>query len=261
LLNQLGLGAHNSVLYTLDNGVRDGIIVPYKLKVVSVPMDGINKRVEVRMKNGKSFMTTEVKNYEYLTKRVEELSDAYDLARLLKSDVNRKKDDLKFARLNRMRGVYNFPSKQLGAQYLLSIIPPDLRLIGFCGSIAQCNALFKKRFHSKTTDIDYKDFVAGKFNRLGTVDAANMGININDLEVGLIVQVQSKFIKLVQRSGRLFRKDPANPDKLGLLIVTVSRNSVDEEWADKAITDNIDPKRVTYLNLEDIIADKSLLFQ
>ena len=267
LLEPLGITPNNTVLYTLDQGVEDTIVVPYSISVVKVPVDNVNKKIAIPMK-ASSFFTTEQANYDYITERLEELEEQgkeitgkLELARLLKnnSKVQRHSTDLAsveasldFARLRRMRAVYDFPSKQLTAQYLLKALPTDLKIIGFCGGIKQCEALFKYTYHSKTNKTDYDDFVANLIDRLGTVAAANMGINVPDMDLAFIIQIQSKDIHLVQRIGRLLRKS-ADPNKVGRIIILVSEGTVDEtNWCKKALS-KLDQSRISYFTLQEVL--------
>lgn len=269
LLESLGITPNNTVVYTLDQGVEDTVVVPYSISVVKVPVDNVNKKVEVSMKSGKSFYTTEQANYDYLTGVLEDqeeeevdLTSKLELAKLLQNklkiqDYNAQltglEISLKSARLKRMRAVYDFPSKQLAAQYLLGALAPKmLKTIGFCGGIKQCEALFIHTYHSKTNKTDYDNFVANQIIRLGTVAAANMGINISDMDLAFIVQIQSKDIHLVQRIGRLLRKS-ADPNKIGRIIILVSEGTVDEtNWCKKALS-KLDQSRISYFTLQEVL--------
>ena len=60
-----------------------------------------------------------------------------------------------FLILQRMRFIYNLPSKLEAAKYILKhIIPIEDRTLIFCGSIAHAEELSKNTYHSKTDDID-----------------------------------------------------------------------------------------------------------
>lgn len=254
LLTALRLTPSNTVEYSLDQGVDDGLVSPYEVLVVKIPMDKKNKNVRAGAAN-KPFYVTEADQFNYLTKRISETQTALDYASIRgnKQEVARLHGELKMRKIWRTKGIYDFPSKRLAAKEVLKQLPDDLKLLGFCGSIEQCDKLFKHKYHSKTNEDDLIAFRADKITRLGSVAALNMGINISNLQIGLVVQVQSSFIHLAQRAGRTFRKDPKDPDKVGLLIILVSDNPAEMGWLKGAIS-RLDQRRITWVEFQDILA-------
>ena len=255
MLKELSLNGHNSVAYSLDEGVEDNIVSPYQVMVVRVPMDGRNKNVHVKSGNG-GFYITETANYKYIDDGLNKLRDDYDEAQLLKFKSASQRQDLRkkveMAKLWRMKAIYNLRTKKLASELVLKMIPQDKKVLGFCSTIKQCEELFDHRYHSKTDSADFDAFTAGKINRLGAVTALNMGVNVPTVEIALVTQVQSKYIHLAQRAGRTLRKDPNDPDKKALLIVIVSEAEADMLWWAKA-SQYLDATRITSIHITDIL--------
>lgn len=183
LYNKLNL----EIIYTLtlNQAVEMGLVAPYKIKVIESYLDDVDKYIEAGSKN-KRFMTTEFKQYQYLTRVIEKIRFS-------------GKEVPKFMYLNRMRFLYQLKSKMLLAEKVLESIPKDDRVLIFHKSIEKAEKLCYHTFHSKSDDKSFQKFVSGKINRLSVVDALNEGHNIPNLDKAVIVQVNSNPRELIQR--------------------------------------------------------------
>lgn len=219
--------------YTIDEGVKHGLIAPYEITVIECRLDDTDKYVKAGSKD-KPFYTTEQKHYEYLSKQVMMLQ------------YSGKKDVVKWKLLERMRFIYNLKSKQDVAKKVIEKYIKDTRSLIFCGSIKQADELCEHRFHSKTGDKDLNNLVKGKINQLSSVECLNEGINIPNLETCLIVQLNSKQKDAVQRIGRLLRLRDGHLAKIYILVTI---NTVDENWARKALEGFNNVKYVNYRNI------------
>lgn len=162
ILNDLNL----KLVYelTLDQAVRLGFVAPYKLTVITVPLDATTKNIPGGTK-AKPFMTTETACYAYHNKRVQQ--SMFD-------DTAQGKARLKFAILGRMQFIYKIPSKTAVVKYLLDkVIPQDDRTIIFCGNIEQAEDVCPTYYHSKSGNQFYDAFKAEQINRLSCVKAVN----------------------------------------------------------------------------------------
>jgi len=72
-----------------------------------------------------------------------------------------------------------------------------------------------------------EDFINNKFKILLTAHALDEGMNIPDIDIGIIHSGNSSKINAVQRLGRLLRKDE---DKIPILINLYIENTQDEKW-------------------------------
>lgn len=219
--------------YTIDQGVKDGIIAPYEITVIECRLDDKEKYVKAGTKE-KPFYTTEQKHYEYLSKSI------------LMLQYSKKKEVAKWKILERMRFIYNLRSKTELAKKLKDKFLKDKKSLIFCGSINQAEELSPYTFHSKTSDKNLNKLIKGSINELASVECLNEGVNIPSMEAALIVQLNSKEKDAIQRIGRLLRFREGHLAKIYILVVT---NTVDENWAKKALQGF---SNITYVNYKNI---------
>lgn len=233
---------------SLDEGVKMGVVAPYKINVLYTPLNTVHN---FEVKIGKTvYKTSELDRYKALSSKVEAIS--HRLRSLGGGNVQLKRQ-LKFAALARMRFIYNLPSKTYFAQELIRKIEtnyPEERLLGFCGSIKQCETLFAPNtFHSKKKDDAFNLFLNEDINSLGVVKSVNEGHNIPNLDKAVIVQLDSNPRNTIQRIGRMVRKRPGHQAQI---YIIVAKDTQDELWCEKALMDldniNISHYDSTFLN-------------
>lgn len=219
---------------TLDQAVRLGFVAPYKITVITVPLDATTKNIPGGTK-AKPFMTTEAACYAYHNKRVQQ--SMFD-------ETAQGKARLKFAILNRMQFIYKIPSKTQVIKFLLDkVIPQDDRTIIFCGNIEQAEYVCPTYYHSKSGNQHYDAFKNETINRLSCVKAVNEGHNFPGVDSGIIGQLNSKEKDLVQRIGRLIRFRPGHEAHL---YIVVSEGTQDEKWLEKAV-ENLNKSKINYV--------------
>lgn len=236
-----------------DTAVKLGIVSPYRLIIVNIPLDRVNKYVKAGSKD-KPFFTTEYGNYSYLNTVCE----------------NRPS---KFSYLKRMRFIYNLRSKMLATRWLLdNIIPNDIRTLIFAGSKDQADGLCFYTYYSKPTKkgkttVQYEKklaayqgknslnlFLEEKINRLACVEALNEGENIPNVDCGLAQQITSDELDLVQRIGRCIRYRVGHT---GTIIIVCSNETVDKQWVRKATANlTMDIKEI---DLKDLTEGKEVI--
>jgi superfamily II DNA or RNA helicase len=236
-------------VYTLDQGVADGVVADYHLFVIMDSLDNITANIQGGTK-AKPFMTTEAKQYNYL--------DNVAKRTMAMAPGPKKADATKFAILRRMRFIYNLPSKTKLAATLLSKLPDTLRIITFCGSIKQSQELFGENvYNSENKKPNMLDaFKKMLINRIGVVDAVNEGHNIPGLDIGIIVQTNSNERSLIQRMGRVVRFREGHK---AILFVLCTQGTQDEHWVRKATSD-LDSTKITYLHSREIYSGNFIQF-
>lgn len=235
--------------YTLDQGVSDGMIADYEIRVILMPLDSTNKYIQAGTKV-KPFKTTEAKQYEYLEKQIKRYRMLANQTKIPAEEVKFEKLAL-FATFNRNRFLYNLASKTTLAERCLKHMLGQKRTLVFCGSIAQCDKLLAPNvYHSRSSSDAFEAFNNKEVGVLGVVQAANEGINFNDLDQVLILQMDSNSRNLVQRVGRCLR--PREGHKAAIYIICVE-GTADEKWLDKSLT-AFDPSKVTYYSSKSIPA-------
>lgn len=239
LLQDIGIHKSNTVKYTLDDAVANDLVTDYNIKVVQFPLDSVTKNIQAG-KKGAYFFTTEYDGYRFKEQRVRQMT------------YTQKEDSIKWAVLDRMRFIYNLPTKLALTGLLLNLLPADKKVIIFCGSIAHANAVCKHKYHSKTDDKDYKDFCNGKITRLAVVQSVAEGVNIPELDYAILMQVQSGQLHAIQKIGRLLRKT-SDPTKQGKVILLEALNTQDSKWVASAVS-AFDRNKVDYVSYSQVLS-------
>ena len=215
---------------SLDEAVKRGVVAPYQITTVGFHLDDKDKYIKAGSKV-KSWMTTEVKQYQYL-------------ASLVSKAVGAKK---KFAALTRMHFLYGLKSREIAAKYLLKfVIPENERTLIFAGNIVLAENLESNSFHSKSNDVAYNKFMKEEINRLSSVKSLNEGMNIPNLDNALIAQINSKERHLIQKIGRIVRFRPGH---IANIYIMYAMGTVDREWLIKSL-DNIDKTNIKHITLK-----------
>lgn len=219
--------------YTLQEAVIDELVVPFKIKIIELPLDSKDKYIEVKTKS-LQFKTTEKSYYEFLNKQINQ-------ARYAKN-----KQLEKFRILNRMRFLYNLKSKTEIAKKIITQLQ-DKRLLIFCGTIAQAEELCSDSYHSKSGDAAYLNFIHGDIKHLSCVRALNEGMNIPELDAALIVQGSSKKREIIQRMGRCVRW---RENHTAEIYIINSMDTQDVSWTQRALEGfNADIEYIHYKNI------------
>ena len=90
-----------------------------------------------------------------------------------------------------------------------------------------------------------------EINHILAVGMAKEGVNLTDIEVGIIVQLDGEERTFIQKFGRALRAD--NP----IQYVFYYKNTRDEEYLNNSL-EGIDKKYIKEMNHEDIIRLSSL---
>jgi superfamily II DNA or RNA helicase len=236
-----GLGFKVVYTLSLDKAVELGLVSPYQVTVIKVPLEAQKKTCIAGGKNN-PFLQTEVARYEYLTEVMNRAMFSLD---------TRVKATAMFKILARMRFIYDLKSKTEAARFLLeNLIPINERTLIFAGGISQAEELCQNSFHSKSkkTDASFDDFKEGRINRLSCVNSLNEGHNIPNLDNGFVVQLNSKALNLIQRIGRIVRYRDGHRAQIYILCAAGTQ---DEIWVEKAI-EELDKDCITYVNYEEI---------
>lgn len=206
---------------SLESAVNLNLVAPYKLHILYSKLDEVTKNIKGGTKS-KPFMTTEKKYYDYLNANV--------------NAAFYTKKPAKFPILNRMRFLKSLPSKQRIASSILGALDKNLRILVFCGSIKQADELskpFKEQygysptFHSKSSDIAYKNFKEQSLNILFVVDSINEGHDFPNVDGIFIVSNKSSDIVLTQRIGRSIRFRFGH---IAFVILLVTLGTQEEKW-------------------------------
>jgi len=214
--------------YITDEAIEDQILNDYKIIVHKMSLSEDNN-IKVDLK-GKSFYTSEKKNYGYWTNR-------------LMTATSKKQEQI--ASVMRMRALMGFQTKELYTKILLQDI--DDKCIVFANTQDQADRLCKYSYHSGNPDSEENlaKFKSGSISELSCVLQLNEGVNIPDLKAGIIMHAYGNERKSSQRIGRLLR---LNPDDQAVIHILCYKDTVDEKWIREALKD-LDDSKIKYFDV------------
>lgn len=213
--------------YLTDEAIDHNILNDYKIIVHKISLTG-KRVVPVTAKSGKvNFNTSEVQSYEYWNKRLDEAVTA---------------KSVQISRIQRMKAIQNFPSKERYAKMLLNSI--DTKCIVFANTQDQADRLCEHSYHSQNSDSEenLKLFKDGKINKLSSVLQLSEGVNIPNLKQGIIMHAYGNERKSSQRIGRLLR---LNPDDTAIVHILCYVRTIDEKWVEAAL-DGFDQNKIEW---------------
>lgn len=227
-------------VYSLDDGISDGIAADFKIHIIEVPLDDEVKYVKAGTKK-KPFLTTETKQYTHIS---------WSIIRMMMSKIPNKNELLKFAFLRRARFIYNLKTKTELAKKVMEKILLTGRTLVYAGSIDQANEIGGvNTYHSKRDDTAFCAFKEEKISYLVAVDALNEGVNLPDIDQELLVQVKAKDRILKQRIGRAVRFRPGHVADIYIIVV---QGTVDENWLSSAL-EGIDKLKIDYISYRNFL--------
>ena len=214
--------------YSTDDAVDDAILNDYRIYIHQLYLDGA-PTIEVENKKGANFMTSEVKSYNYWDQRV------YGANSPQQSQITR---------IQRMKALMSFPSKEKYAAKLLS--RATKKTIVFANTQDQADRLCKHSVHSKNkkSDENLQLFKDGSIQVLSAIEQLSEGVTIPNLETGIIMHSYSNNKKAAQKIGRLLR---LNPDATATIHVLCYVNSVDKEWVTSALK-HLDQDKISWIH-------------
>jgi superfamily II DNA or RNA helicase len=215
------------VVYTFkaDDAIENGILNDYQIIVHELSLDTRNN-YSVATK-ARSFITSELQNYEYWCKRLETGSGPVHILRVM-----------------RMKAMMEYASKEMYTKKLLNSI--TTKCIVFANTQDQADRLCTYSYHSNNSESEYnlQQFKDGNISELSTVMQLNEGVNIPNLRQGIIMHAYGNERKASQRIGRLLR---LNPDEKAIVHILCFMDTVDEKWVKEAL-EGFDQSKILWKN-------------
>jgi len=220
---------------SLDEAVSKGLVAPYEIKIIPVELDRVTKNVQGGNKF-KPFMTTEYNQYQYLTRVINEIATQIALSHHTHPGLRTR---LKHLRLQRARFLGTCESKLKAAMslYLKHMYVNHERTLIFCNSIDSARLMCANTYHSKTNSDSLNAFREGKIDTLSCVNALNEGVNLNDVDNAIIIQVNTSDLVLIQKIGRTLRLSD-DKNKISKIYILCMQDTIDVEWVND-VTKNL----------------------
>lgn len=226
ILKQLGLKV--IAYYPMELGIKEGIIVDYKITVFKTSLDNTVKGM-FKNKN-----RTELEQFRALSYVIE-----------MKSAEG---EDTMFLRLARMRIIQNSIAKKEKTKKLLSELK-DKRVLVFCGTTKVADSLGIPSYHNKIRDKQiFQNFVEGKGNHLAVVKIGNSGVTYRPLDKVIINYFDSNGENLAQKINRCMGLEYSTPDKKAHIYIISSNQVVEQRWLRKAL-EFFDDEKIKYVTL------------
>jgi superfamily II DNA or RNA helicase len=215
--------------YTTDEAVLAGLLNDYRLVVHRLRLRSVRDYV-LTTKSGSQFTTSERENYHYWTTRL--------------ANAAQDKLSIETLRILRMQALMNYPSKGRYMAHLASQFSEKVLL--FTCNQQQAEQQTAHTYHSKNkhSQANLAKFNTGEIPRLACVAQLSEGINIPNLQVGIIWHAFGNERKATQRIGRMLR---LNPDQTATVHLLMYQDTIDEHWVAQALA-AFDPAKISYVD-------------
>ena len=236
---------------TIDECVTRGFVAPYRIQCIGIELSESEKAkyktVNANFGYWKGKLGFNAFNFaqEVLrnkSKYGKELTEAalgfYRAIRLRKKLVDHAEYKIEAA-----KNIVN----EMGGKKL--VFGGDNEFTDLLHSSIPGSSVYHSKVGKKSRDAAIDDFRTGRSEVLCSTKALNQGLDIPDAGVGIICGLTSKSLTMIQRVGRLVRRDPSDPDKTGHVIVVYVKNSQEEKWLRSSLQ-NIDASNVEWVDAE-----------
>jgi len=248
---------------TLKEAIKKEILPDPTIYVIGMNMD--NSKADQEIKVGKGSNLPEVKwenRMGYITKKIPCVIKCTQWQKYLHltSTMDYWKGRYEFSRNEfhhtmwvnggSQRKRFLGECKTEAAKELLNHISKRRKLVCFCASVPQANEISSTNtISSKKTD-KYNKAVINSFNkghisRIYAVGMITEGMNLADIEAGIIIQLDGKERLFIQKVGRALRA------KSPIVCIFYYKNTQDETYLRKAL-ENVDEKYIKHVTIEQL---------
>ena len=223
------------ILYkiSINEAVDIKLLSNYTMKILECDMS-TEKNIEAGNKD-KKWMTTEVAQYDYLD-------------RTAKQAIYQNRADVGFRIMNRMRAIKNSPAKLDVAKWLFKNL--EGRVLMFCSTIAQAEAVSEHRYHSKTDNTDLMKFKNGEIDKITMVNTGGTGHTYKAIDHLVIVQSDSDKNGLT--SQKICRTLLDQKDYEATIWMVSLIGTQDNSWIQSTLS-NFDRSKFEYLRFKNIL--------
>ena len=256
-------GKFKTSTVTLKDAIEGDILPDPKVYVVEMTLDNTKRHQEIKIGNDPNapvvkwedrakyiyknipciIQCTEFQKNAYLTSSVDYWNERYHRSH---SEFQR----VKAANYGSQRKRFLGELKTLAVRNLLEKLPKNKRYVCFCASVAQANALdyvntISSKRPAKSNQLIINKFNSKQIDHIYAVGMITEGMNLTDIQVGIIVQLDGKERLFLQKFGRSLRaEDPVT-------FIFYYKNTQDENYL-KGALENIDAKYVQYININQL---------
>jgi superfamily II DNA or RNA helicase len=256
-------GKFKTSTVTLKDAIEEDILPDPKVYVVEMELDNVKKHQEIKIGNDPDapivkwenrakyiyknipciIQCTEFQKNMFLTQSVDYWNERYHRSH---SEFQR----VKAANYGSQRKRFLGELKTGVIRKLIEKLPRDNRFVCFCASVAQANALdcentISSKRPAKSNQLIIDKFNKKKINRIYAVGMITEGMNLTDIQTGIIVQLDGKERLFLQKFGRSLRaEDPVT-------FIFYYKNTQDERYL-KGALENIDARYIQHININQL---------
>ena len=253
-------GKFTTSTVTLKEAVSSNILPDPRVYVLKMSLDDTvadqeiktgegNNLPEVSWANRKQYLFRKVpciikctarQKYNYLTEMMEYWKQRYERS-------HNQFQHNRWVNIGSQRKRFLGELKTSAVRDIIEAFPKDKRFICFCASVAQANELstdstISSKRSSKLNQQVIDAFNDKKLHRIYAVGMANEGLNLTEIQAGIIVQLDGKERLFIQQFGRSLRaEDP-------VAYIFCFEHTQDEKYLSTAL-ENIDEKFIKFIKI------------
>lgn len=256
-------GKFTTSTVTLKDAIKEDILPDPKVYVVEMHLDNTKRFQEIQIGNDPKapvvkwedrakyiyknipciIRCTEFQKNLFLTQSVDYWNERYHRSH---SEFQR----VKAANYGSQRKRFLGELKTGAVRKLIDRLPRKNRFVCFCASVAQANALdyvnnISSKRPAKSNQITIDKFNNKQIDHIYAVGMITEGMNLTDIQTGIIVQLDGKERLFLQKAGRVMRSDFPN------IYIFYYKNTQDEKYLKSAL-ENIDSKFVKHCNVDEL---------
>ena len=256
-------GKFTTSTVTLKDAIRQDILPDPRVYVVGMELDNTLIHQEIKIGNDPNapvikwedrnkyiyknipciIRCTEFQKNLYLTTTMEYWKKRYDISH---SEFQHNK----WVNIGSQRKRFLGELKTGAVRKLIESFPRSKRYVCFCASVAQAESLSKTNTISSKRPAKLNQMIIDAFNekKLNNIFAVGMiteGMNLTDIQVGIITQLDGKERLFIQKAGRVMRADDP------IAFIFYYKGTQDEVYL-KGALENIDEKYVQHININQL---------
>jgi superfamily II DNA or RNA helicase len=203
--------------FSVDDASDNKILNQYQIIIHHLQLSKVSS-LKKSTKDGRTWYTSEQKDYEYTCGRVNE------------SATHKQKQ---FNSIMRMRSMMDYTTKESYAKGMLKHM--NDKCIVFANTQKQADRICKHSYHSSNSESEdnLEMFSDGRIDKLSCVLQLSEGVSINNLKQGIILHSYGNERKSSQRIGRLLR---LNPTETATCHILCYKDTIDEKWVESALS-------------------------
>lgn len=249
---------------TLKEAINNDILPDPKVYVVGMDLNNTQRNQEIKIgsapnapivkwedrakyiykKNASCIIRcTEQQKYLYMSTTMEYWKQRYERTH---NEFHRAK----WVNLGSTRKRFLGELKTSSVYGLISSFPKNKRYVCFCASVNQAEMLsshntISARRSAKSNQATIDAFNARKISNIYAIGMITEGMNLTDIEAGVITQLDGKERLFIQKVGRVLRADSP------VIIIFYYKNTQDENYL-KGALENIDNKFIKHININQL---------